>query len=209
MQLPNPKRQLPKISSKAWIFDTALIIGNVTIKENVFVGPNAVIRADEPGSSVIIQSNCNIQDNVVIHSLSNSEVRIGNNTSLAHGCIVHGPCEIGENCFVGFGALVFDCNLREDALVLHRAVVRGVEIPPHKVVPDGAVITDQKTTSVLEDITTDLEEFKKSVVRENLELVKGYKILGHRVLTLEEETVRSSILQESGTEDIRGLESTE
>ncbi|HEY3362328.1 MAG TPA: carbonate dehydratase [Methanosarcina sp.] len=209
MQFPNPKGQFPKISSKAWIFDTALIIGNVTIEENVFVGPNAVIRADEPGSSIIIQSNCNVQDNVVIHSLSNSEVKVGNNTSLAHGCIVHGPCEIGKNCFVGFGALVFDCNLGEDVLVLHRAVVRGVEIPPHKVVPDGAVITDQKTTSLLEDITTDLEEFKKSVVRENLELVKGYKALGYRVLTLDEETVRPSILQESGTEDIRGLESTE
>jgi carbonic anhydrase/acetyltransferase-like protein (isoleucine patch superfamily) len=204
MQLPNPKRQFPKISSKAWIFDTALITGNVTIKENVFVGPNAVIRADEPGSSVIIQSNCNVQDNVVIHSLSNSEVRIGNNTSLAHGCIVHGPCEIGENCFVGFGALVFDCNLREDALVLHRAVVRGVEILPHKVVPDGAVITNQKTASVLEDITIDLAEFKKSVVRENLELVKGYK-----ALKLEDETVRSSILQESGAEEPRGLENSE
>jgi len=209
MQFPNPKGQFPKISSKAWIFDTAMIIGNVTIEENVFIGPNAVIRADEPGSSIIIQSNCNVQDNVVIHSLSNSEVRISNNTSLAHGCIVHGPCEIGKNCFVGFGALVFDCNIGEDVLVLHRAVVRGVEIPPHKVVPDGAVITDQKNTSVLGDITTDLEEFKESVVRENLELVKGYKILGYRVLTLEEETLSSSILQKSGTEDIRGLESTE
>lgn len=209
MQFPNPKGQFPKISSKAWIFDTAMIIGNVTIEENVFVGPNAVIRADEPDSSIIIQSNCNVQDNVVIHSLSNSEVRISNNTSLAHGCIVHGPCKIGKNCFVGFGALVFDCNIGEDVLVLHRAVVRGVEIPPHKVVPDGAVITDQKNTSVLGNITTDLEEFKESVVRENLELVKGYKILGYRVLTLEEETLSSSILQKSGTEDIRGLESTE
>lgn len=71
MQFPNPKGQFPKISSKAWIFDTVMIIGNVTIEENVFVGPNAVIRADEPGSSIILQSNCNVQDNVVIHSFSN------------------------------------------------------------------------------------------------------------------------------------------
>lgn len=183
MQLPNPNGQFPKVSNKAWIFDTALIIGNVIIEENVFVGPNTVIRADEPGSSVTIQRNCNVQDNVVIHSLSNSEVKIGNNTSLAHGCIVHGPCKIGENCFVGFGAVVFDCDLGEDTLVLHRAVVRGVEILPHKVVPDGTVITDQKNASLLEDITTNFAEFKKSVVRGNLELVNGYK-----ALNLEDET---------------------
>jgi carbonic anhydrase/acetyltransferase-like protein (isoleucine patch superfamily) len=201
MQLPNPNGQFPKISSKAWIFDTALIVGNVTIVEDVFVGPNAVIRADEPGSSIVIQSCCNVQDNVVIHSLSNSEVKIGNNTSLAHGCIVHGPCEIGENCFVGFGAVVFDCNLGEDALVLHRSVVRGVEILPHKVVPDGAIITDQKVANLLKDITTDLVEFKKSVVRANLELVKGYKDI-----QFEGENLPLSILQENETEETQSLE---
>lgn len=200
MQLPNPDGQFPKISSKAWIFDTALIIGNVTIEENVFIGPNAVIRADEPGSSIIIQSNCNVQDNVVIHSLSNSEVKIGNNTSITHGCIVHGPCEIGKNCFIGFGALVFDCNIGEDTLVLHKAIVRGIEVPSHKVVPDGAVLTKKKNINVLENITIDLAEFKKSVVRENLKLVKGYKVLGYRVLALEEENVCPSTLQESETE---------
>ncbi len=177
MQLPNPDGQFPKISDKAWVFDTALIVGNVTIEEDVFVGPNAVIRADEPGSSVVIQSGCNVQDNVIIHSLSNSEVKIGNSTSLAHGCIVHGPCEIGENCFVGFGAVIFNCSLGKDTMILHRAVVRGVEIFPHKVVPDGATITDLRAASALEDITTDLAEFKKSVVRANLELVKGYRQL--------------------------------
>ncbi|MGB9941375.1 carbonate dehydratase [Methanosarcina sp.] len=204
MQLPNPDGQFPKISSKAWIFDTALIIGNVTIEEGVFVGPNAVIRADEPGSSIVIQRECNVQDNVIIHSLSNSEVKIGNKTSLAHGCIVHGPCSIGENCFVGFGAVVFDCDLGENALVLHRATVRGVEIFPHKMVPDGAVITDQEAASLLEDITTDLAEFKKSVVRANLELVKGYKDL-----QLEGETLPLSILKESETEEFQSPENPE
>jgi carbonic anhydrase/acetyltransferase-like protein (isoleucine patch superfamily) len=128
-------------------------------------------------------------------------VKIGNNTSLAHGCIVHGPCEIGENCFVGFGAVVFDCNLEEDALVLHRSVVRGVEILPHKVVPDGAIITDQKAANLLKDITTDLAEFKKSVVRANLELVKGYKDL-----KVEGENLPLSILQENETEETQSLE---
>ena len=174
MNLPNPHGQFPKISDKAWIFDTALIIGDVTIEEDVFVGPNAVIRADEPGSSIVISSGCNVQDNVVIHSLSNSEVRIGNNTSLAHGCIVHGPCQIEENCFIGFGAVVFDCSIGKDALVLHRSVVRGVNISEEKVVPDGAVITNPESASALEDLTKDLADFKESVIRANIELVKGY-----------------------------------
>jgi len=204
MNFPNPHGQFPKISDKAWIFETALIIGDVTIEDNVFVGPNAVIRADEPGSSIVISSGCNVQDNVVVHSLSNSEVRIGSNTSLAHGCIVHGPCRIEESCFIGFGAVVFDCNIGKDSLVLHRSVVRGVEISQEKVVPDGAVITSPEVANTLEGITTELEEFKESVVRANIELVKGYTDL-----QIGAEDILLSTFQESETEENQGLKEYE
>lgn len=201
MNLPNPDGQFPDISDKAWVFETALIIGNVTIEDNVFVGPNAVIRADEPGSSIVICSGCNVQDNVVIHSLSNSEVRIENNTSLAHGCIVHGPCQIEESCFIGFGAVVFDCIIGKNTLVLHRAVVRGVEISEEKVVPDGAIVTSSEAANNLEDLTAALADFKESVVRANIELVREYTDLqtGAQEILL-------NTLQENDTEENQGLE---
>ena len=57
--------------------------------------------ADRP---IRVKDNCNVQDKVVIHALENTSVLIGANTSLAHACIVHGPCKIGKGCFVGFGS---------------------------------------------------------------------------------------------------------
>lgn len=178
MRLPNPHKQHPKISKKAWISETAVIIGNVSIADNVFVGPNAVLRADEPGSSITVHSCSNVQDNVVVHALSHSEVLIGKNTSLAHGCIVHGPCRIGEDCFIGFGAVVFDCSIGKNTLVLHKSIVRGVEISSGRMIPDGTVITSQDCADALEGITTDLTDFKKSVVSANIDLVEGYIKLG-------------------------------
>jgi len=177
MQLQNPQKQYPKISKTAWIAETAVIVGNVTIKDDVFVGPNAVIRADEPGSSIVIENRCNVQDNVVVHGLSDSEVIIGGNSSLAHGCIVHGPCRIGEGCFVGFGAVVFDCSIGKDTVILHNTTVRGVELPSSKVVPDGMTVTTQAKVSDLEELTEELVEFKKSVVEANIDLLEGYKKL--------------------------------
>jgi carbonic anhydrase/acetyltransferase-like protein (isoleucine patch superfamily) len=174
MHLPNPHKQHPKVSKRAWISETAVIIGNVSIADDVFVGPNAVLRADEPGSSITVHSGCNVQDNVVVHSLSHSEVLISKNTSLAHGCIVHGPCRIRENCFIGFGAVVFDCNIGRDTLVLHKSVVRGVDLASGRMVPDGAIITSQNCADALEEITADLAAFKRSVVRANIDLVEGY-----------------------------------
>ncbi len=177
MKLQNPQRQLPKISESAWISETAVIVGNVTIEDDVFVAHNAVIRADEPDSSIVIGRGSNVQDNVVIHALSGSEVSIGSTTSLAHGCIVHGPCLIGEGCFVGFGAVVFDCTIGNNVVILHNSTVRGVTIPSSKVVLDGKTITEQKDVRNLEDITPDLVEFKFSVVKANMELMDGYKNL--------------------------------
>jgi len=174
MNLPNPHKQHPRVSKRAWISETAVIIGNVSVGDDVFVGPNAVLRADEPGSSITVQSGCNIQDNVVVHSLSHSEVLVGKNTSLAHSCIVHGPCRIGEDCFIGFGAVVFDCTLGKDTLVLHRAIIRGVDISSCRMIPDGTVITGQACADALGPITKDLNRFKKSVVKANIELVEGY-----------------------------------
>ncbi|MDY0387575.1 MAG: carbonate dehydratase [Methanolobus sp.] len=177
MLYPNPQNQHPKISEKAWVSETAIIVGDVTIGDNVYVGHNAIIRADEPGSSIVVGDNCNVQDNVTIHALSHSEVIIEKDTSLAHRCIVHGPCSIGHGCFVGFGAVVFDCNIGDDVLVLHNATVRAVEIPSGKVVSDGKVVTKQEDVETLEEITSDLAKFKSSVINANVELVDGYKNL--------------------------------
>ncbi|MDD3043654.1 MAG: carbonate dehydratase [Methanosarcinaceae archaeon] len=173
----NPQKQYPKISKKAWISETAVIIGNVSIEENVFVAPYAVIRADEPGSSIVIKKNCNVQDNVILHGLAGSEVFIGSSSSLAHGCIVHGPCRIEEGCFVGFGAVVFDCVIGRDSLVLHNSTVRGVEIPFRRVVPDGMTISSQNEIHNLEELTEELAEFKRTVIEANIELVQGYREL--------------------------------
>ena len=61
----------------------------------------AVIRADGPRSSIVIRDNCNIQERVIIHALENTSVFIEETGSLAHGCIIHGPCKIGKDCFIG------------------------------------------------------------------------------------------------------------
>lgn len=43
----NPRGDLPQIHESAYVDQTAIVCGMVIIEENVFVGPHAVIRADE------------------------------------------------------------------------------------------------------------------------------------------------------------------
>ena len=169
----NPNGNYPKIDKTTYIDPSAVIIGKVNIGKNVFVAPGAVIRADEQESFIVIGDNCNIQDRVIIHALGNSSVIIGKNTSLSHGCIVHGPCKIGKGCFIGFGSVVFKSELADYVFVKHLAVVEGVNIPCKKVVSSGEVI-DSNNLNILKPVSKKTRDFSTQVIKTNLNLRKGY-----------------------------------
>ncbi|MFH1094520.1 MAG: carbonate dehydratase [Candidatus Omnitrophota bacterium] len=171
----NPSGDYPQVDKTAYVHATAVIIGKVRIGKNVFVGPHAVVRADEQKSSVVIGDNCNIQDRVIIHALKESSVDIEDNTSLSHGCIVHGPCKIGEGCFIGFGSVVFNSCLAEGVFVRFLAVISGVSIPQGRIVPDGMVINTKQKARGLKIKTEESKGFAQRIVKANLDLLKGYK----------------------------------
>ncbi|MCX9081522.1 MAG: carbonate dehydratase [Candidatus Methanoperedens sp.] len=177
MLLKNPAGGMPTVCDTAYVSESAVIIGNVEIKGDVYIAPNTTIRADEPGSAIIIESGCNIQDNVVIHALGGSTVVAGENTSMAHGCIVHGPCTFGNNCFIGFGSVVFNCTLGDDCVILHRTLVKDVIISPRRLIEDGAVVNKQGIADYLGEVTVEISDFVKRVVGTNLMLVKSYSEL--------------------------------
>jgi len=161
---------IPQIDKSSYVDPTAVLIGKIRIGKNVFVAPGAVIRADEPNTSILINDNCNIQDRVVIHALGGSSVRINKGSSLSHGCIVHGPCIIGQDCFVGFGSVIFKSALADKVFVGHLAVLEGVFISKRRFVLPGAVINHKKKTKALKMISQEQEKFIQQVVDTNKHL---------------------------------------
>lgn len=174
----NPSGDYPQIHKDACIDDSAVIVGRVSIGKNVFIAPHAVIRADEPKSAIIIKTNCNIQDGVLVHALSGSRVIVNEAVSLSHGCIVHGPATIGKNCFIGFGSVVFKARLGKGVVVKHLAVVEGVEIPAHRLVESHKVVSSQKEVKDLGFANKEIKAFAKAVIKANLALFRGYKRRG-------------------------------
>lgn len=168
----------PLISSSSYIHPSAVVIGNVKIGANVFVGPNAVIRSDETDednlvSPVVIEDDVNIQDNVVIHALAGSTVKIGKGSSVSHSAIVHGPCEIGRECFIGFGSVVFKSSVGDGTVVMHKALVENVMIPEKRSVPSGSLIKCDEDAVMLGPVTEDLTAFARKVRQNNLKLLNS------------------------------------
>ena len=178
---PNPFGDWPEVHPTACIDPTAQVIGHVKIGPRVFVGPNAVVRADEPDERgcvrpIAIAEDCNVQDGVIVHALAGTEVAIGAGSSLAHGVIVHGPCRIGEGCFLGFGAVVFRSRLDQGVYVSSRAVVENADVPPDAFIPPAAVVSQDRVGQLRR--TTDQERrFTEGVARANLKLAHGYRHL--------------------------------
>ncbi len=170
----NPNGDTPSVDNSSFVDPTAVIIGAVTIGKNVFIAPGAVIRADEPGSSVTINDNCNIQDRVIIHAIAGTRVSIDENTSLTHGCIVHGPCAIGKNCIVGFGSVDFKAKIADGVCIKHLAVVEDVDIPSRRLIESTRFISTAEDVKSLKHVNSELKKFAERVISANLELVKKY-----------------------------------
>lgn len=176
----NPRGDLPQIHPTAFVDPTAILCGLVIVEENVFIGPYAVIRADEMDvdnhiEPIIIGAHSNIQDGVVIHSKSGAKVTIGQRTSIAHRAIVHGPCTVGNGVFIGFNSVLFNCVIEDGCVVRYNAVVDGCHLPPGFYVQSTERIGAETDLASLPQVSADASEFSEDVARTNNDLVRGYK----------------------------------
>jgi sulfate permease, SulP family len=175
-------RARARLAPSAYVHDKASVIGDVVLGDHVNVAASASVRADE-GSPFFIGSNSNIQDGVVIHALKDRYVNVGGedwavyvgrNVSMAHDALVHGPCYVGDDTFIGFKAVVHDSVVGERCFIGIGAVVVGVEVPDGKFVPHGQIIDSQAKVKELPDVTEAHLHFNEDVVEVNRGLASAY-----------------------------------
>jgi len=189
----NPKPIYPIIDPTAYIHPQASVIGDVIIGANVMVYPMASIRGDE-GMPVYIGNDSNVQDGVVIHGLETTDeqgkpvekhlvdvngkkyVYVGENVTLAHQSMVHGPAYVGNDTFIGFQTLVFKAEVGNKCVLEPKSAAIGVTISDNKYIPAGMIVTSQKDADKLPIITEDFayKNRNEAVVHVNTNLAKGY-----------------------------------
>ena len=119
----------PIIHPTAVLAPGAVVIGQVVIEADCYIGPNAVLRGDiDP---ILIRRGSNVQDNCTVHTEKGSPVSIGPDASVGHGAVVHGAT-IGERALVGMNAVVLNgAKVGERAIVGALTLVPdGFEVPP-------------------------------------------------------------------------------
>lgn len=97
--------RVPSIGEGSFVFETATVVGDVTLGKDVYVGPGAIIRGDY--GKVVIGDRTSIEENVVIHARPGEQTNIANDVTLGHGCVIHN-CTIDEFAVIGMGSVVTD-----------------------------------------------------------------------------------------------------
>ncbi len=138
-----------------YIHPSSVVVGSVSLGDDVSIWPCAVIRADI--EKIVIGSRSNIQDNCVIHVASGFPASIGDDVSIGHGAIIHGAT-VSDRCIIGMGAILLNGSLiGEDCIVGAGALIpEGAQIPPGSLVLGlpGKVIrelTGKEKQSILEN----------------------------------------------------------
>lgn len=123
----------PKLDPKSFVADTAVVIGQVTLKEYGSIWYNSVARGDI--NRIEIGCYSNVQDGCVLHVSDQCATILGDFVSVGHNATLHG-CTIEDHCLIGMGAIVLNgAVVGSGSIIASGAVVRENHIiPPNSLV---------------------------------------------------------------------------
>lgn len=127
------RNKTPKIGKNVYIAETATIIGDVTIGDDVSIWPSAVIRGDV--NPIVIGCGSNIQDGAVIHVDPDTKVFIGNYVTIGHLAHIHGAT-IHNYVLVGSTSTVLDNSVIQS----NNLIAAGALVSPRTQIESGHLV---------------------------------------------------------------------
>jgi carbonic anhydrase/acetyltransferase-like protein (isoleucine patch superfamily) len=131
------KGVLPSLGLDNYIDQSAILVGDITLSDDVSIWPLVAARGDV--NTITIGARTNIQDGTVLHVTRKSPENpqgnpliIGSDVTVGHKCMLHG-CQLGNRILVGMGAIIMDGAVIEDDVFIGA----GSLVPPNKTLLSG------------------------------------------------------------------------
>ena len=149
----------PRLGSRAFVADGAILVGDVEVGDDSSVFYNAVLRGDL--APIRIGKRTNIQDNVTVHVSTGVPTVIGDEVTVGHNAVLH-ACTIDDNVMVGMGAIVMDgAHIKKNCIVGAGAIVtQGKEFPENSLVLGApAHVVRELTTEEIEGVRGGVDRY--------------------------------------------------
>lgn len=119
----------PVCGDETYVSETAILVGDVRIGNNCYVGHGAILRGDY--GSIEIGNGTAVEEGVIIHAPPDEKCSIGDRVTIGHGAIIHAR-SIGSNATIGMGAVLsIRSEIGENSIVAEGGVVKqNQQIPP-------------------------------------------------------------------------------
>jgi len=150
------------VGKGVYIDPSAVVIGDVILKDHSSIWPLVVIRGDV--NQITIGERSNIQDGSVLHVTHRSEKNplghpliIGDDVTVGHKVMLHG-CRIGNRVLIGMGSIILDAAEIEDDVLIGA----GTLIPSNKKLISGYLYMGNPVRQIRPLTNDEIKGLKKS-----------------------------------------------
>ena len=137
MHIQSFDSKTPSVHASAFVHETAVVIGDVTLAADASIWPQTVVRGDI--HRITIGQRTNVQDGSVLHVTHASDFNpggfplcIGDEVTVGHRVTLHG-CSIANRCLIGMGSIVMDGAVVNEQVIIGA----GSLVPPGKILDSG------------------------------------------------------------------------
>jgi carbonic anhydrase/acetyltransferase-like protein (isoleucine patch superfamily) len=125
----------PVIGKDSYVSELAILIGDVIIGNNCYIGHGTILRGDY--GKIIIGDGTAVEEGAVLHAPPNETNQIGKKVTIGHNATIHGKY-IGDMAVIGMGSVVsIRSEIGEWAIIGEGSVVKLRQIIPPEVVVVG------------------------------------------------------------------------
>jgi carbonic anhydrase/acetyltransferase-like protein (isoleucine patch superfamily) len=125
----------PTIGRDSYVSDVAIVVGDVVIGDNCYIGHGAIIRGDY--GRIEINDGTAVEEGAVIHVPPGETSYIGLKVTIGHGAIIHSR-RIGDLAVIGMGAVLsIRSEIGERSIIAEGGVVKLNQVIASGVVAAG------------------------------------------------------------------------
>ena len=125
----------PQVGKETYVSETALLIGDVKIGDNCYIGHGTILRGDY--GTIEIGDGTAIEEGAIIHAPPKEACCIGKRVTVGHGAIVHAKL-IGDSAVIGMGAIMsLWSEIGERSIIAEGTVIKMKQKFPSGVVVAG------------------------------------------------------------------------
>lgn len=123
----------PQVAASAWVAESATVVGQVEVGDDVGIWYGAVLRGDN--DRIVVGAGSNVQDGCVLHTDAGYTLAVGRGVTVGHQAMLHG-CTIGDGTLIGIQSVILN-----GARIGRRCLVgAGTLVPEGREFPDGVLI---------------------------------------------------------------------